>query len=666
SALRAASRIKPVIVVKVGRHKEGSKAVLSHSGALVGGDDVFDAALKRAGAVRVMTISQLFTSASALSYRKRPIGKRLAIVTNGGGPGAMAADRAADLDISLAELSAHTLEQLNQSLPSTWSHGNPVDIIGDATPQRYRETVKACMEDPNVDGVLVILTPQSMTRPKEVATAVAEVSDQFAKPLLTCWMGDTQIKKGRQVFARAGIPTFRTPEPAVEAFAYIATYHQNQKLLLQTPSPLSQHHEPDVDGARMIIESALAEHRSVLNEVESKALLAAFHIPVAQTMTAHTPTEALLLAEQFGFPIALKVNSPDITHKSDAGGVKLGLDNAHAVRAGFNEILTEVRANRPNARIEGISVEPMITKPNGRELMIGIASDPVFGPIITFGAGGIAVEIMADHAVALPPLNTFLVRNLISSTRASRLLGPFRHMPPIDMAALENVLLRVSEMVCELPWLKEMDINPLIVDEHGALAVDARIVVDHTPPSALRYEHMAIHPYPSQLEKRWQLPDGINVTLRPIRPEDAEIEQEFVRGLSEESRFFRFMNTLHELTLTMLVRFTQIDYDREMALIAVTEQEGREIELGVARYTTNPDGKSCEFALVVADAWQGKGIGSRLLSSLIEIARSRGLTRMEGEVLTRNRNMLKLTANLGFIQSPSESDPQLIKIARTL
>ncbi|TAN49326.1 MAG: GNAT family N-acetyltransferase [Methylococcaceae bacterium] len=666
SALRAASRVKPVIGVKVGRHLTGSKAAVSHTGALVGADDVFDAALRRAGVVRVKTIAQMFTAAQALAYRQRPTGNRLAIITNGGGPGAMAADQVADRNISLAELAPETLAKMDGFLPSTWSHGNPVDIIGDATPERYRQALETCMEDGGVDGVLVILTPQAMTRPLEVAQAVSAVAAQYPKPLLTCWMGDTQIKEGQEAFIQAGIPTFRTPEPAVDAFSYIAAYHQNQKLLLQTPGPLSQRDEPDVEGARMLIESALSERRRILNEMESKALLAAFHIPVASTMIARSPNEALMLAEQFGFPIALKVNSPDITHKSDSGGVKLGLNDAHAVRTGYNDILTEVKKNRPNARIDGIAVQPMIRKPNGRELMIGVTNDPIFGPIITFGAGGIMVEVMGDRAVTLPPLNNFLAHSLIDTTRIAKLLGAFRHMPPVDRAALENVLLRVSEMVCELPWLKEMDINPLIVDENGALAVDARVVVDYAPTAAAPYEHMAIHPYPAHLTSQWQLPDGTDIIIRPIRPEDAELEQEFVRGLSEESRFFRFMTTLHELTPAMLARFTQIDYDREMALIAVTVQNGKELELGVCRYAINPDGESCEFALVVSDAWQGKGLGTKLMGVLLNAARTRGLKRMEGEVLGSNTNMLKLMKILDFGVTSNEDDPAVKRVTKVL
>ena len=666
SALRAAARIKPVILVKVGRHEEGSKAALSHTASLVGADDVFDAAVSRAGVVRVQTITQLFTAAKALSCGFRPVGNRLAIVTNGGGPGVMAADRAADLGLTMATLSDATIEDLNRHLPPNWPHGNPVDIIGDAQADRYHYAVKACLEDQNVDGVLAILTPQAMTKPLESAQALIALSNTYSKPLLTCWMGETQVAAAREAFAQAHKPHFRTPEPAVEVFSHLSAYYRNQRLLMQVPGPFSHHVEPDVESARLIIEGAMQEHRTVLTEMESKALLSAFNIPVAKTMVAHSPNEALLIAQQLGFPVAMKVNSQDITHKSDAGGVVLNLNNAHEVRSAYQHILDNVRISRPNARMDGISIEPMIVKPNGRELMIGVTSDPVFGPVITFGAGGTTVEIMGDRAVALPPLNGFLARELIHETRVAGMLGAFRSMLPANIEALEDVLLRVSEMVCELPLLKEMDINPLILDEHGVLAADARVLVEYRQPGADRYAHMAIYPYPTQLVSQWQLADGTDITIRPIRPEDAELVQAFVRGLSEESKYFRFMSSMQELTETMLVRFTQIDYSREMALIAVTLAQSREVELGVARYAINPDGDSCEFALVVADSFQGKGLGQKLMVVLMEAARSKGLSMIEGEVLSNNHNMLNLMMRLGFAVKTSEDDQSVMRVSRAL
>lgn len=661
SALRAAARIKPVILVKVGRHAAGSKAAMSHTASLVGADDVFDAAVSRAGVVRVQTITQLFTAAKALSCGFRPVGNRLAIVTNGGGPGVMATDRVSDLGLTMAVLSDATIETLNQYLPPNWPHGNPVDIIGDAQADRYHHAVKACLEDDNVDGVLAILTPQAMTKPLESAQALIALSNTHSKPLLTCWMGESQVSEARHAFAAAHKPHFRTPEPAVEVFAHLSAYYRNQKLLMQMPGSFSHHVEPDVESARLIIEGAMQERRKVLTEMESKALLSAFHIPVARTMVARSPNEALLIAQQLGFPVAMKVNSHDITHKSDAGGVMLNLRNAQEVRAAYQHIIENVQRNRPSARVDGLSIEP-----NGRELMIGVTTDPVFGPVITFGAGGTAVEIMGDRAVALPPLNSFLVKELIQGTRIGKMLGAFRNMVPADTEALEDVLLRVSEMVCELPLIKEMDINPLILDENGALAADARVVVEFSQPGADRYAHMAIYPYPTQLVSRWQLADGTDITIRPIRPEDAELVQQFVRELSDETKYFRFMNSMQELTENMLVRFTQIDYSREMALIAVTEGQGKDIQLGVARYAINPDGETCEFALVVADHITGKGLGQKLLVSLMDAARDKGLKTIEGEVLNNNHNMLKLMTRLGFFMHASDDDQAITKVSKRL
>ena len=666
SALRATARFKPVVMVKVGRHATGAKAVQSHTGALVGSDAVFDALVRRAGVVRVNTILQLFASARALSTHIRPTGNRLAIVTNGGGPGVMATDLAVDLGVRMAELSPATIEMLNGVLPPNWSQANPLDIIGDATAERYRAAVDACLADANVDGVLAMLTPQAMTRPSEAAQAVIDVAKTSSKPVLTCWMGEAQVFEGRRLFKQAGIPYFATPEPAVEVFSFLSAFYENQRLLMQTPGPLSQQAAPDVEGARLIIESALAHGRHLLNEVESKALLAAFHIPIAQTMIARDPMEAMLMAQQMGFPVALKINSPDITHKSDVNGVRLGLSSGQAVRAAYGEMLADVKRLRPDAILEGIVVEPMVARPHAREVLLGMTSDPVLGPVIVFGAGGVDVEAFQDRAVTLPPLNRLLARDLIQRTRVATLLGPFRNRPPIDMAALENVLLRLSEMVCELPWLEEMDINPLLVDEHGALALDARIVIAPRVPTADRYGHMAIHPYPAHLVTHWQLPSGNDVLIRPIRPEDAELTQGFVKSLSEETKYFRFMDSLSELSPVELARLTQIDYTREMALLALTELDGREVELGVARYAINPDGETCEFALVVNDQWQKQGIGHKLMDVLMDVARGRGLKVMEGEVLKTNRPMLKLVEALGFRVEPHPEDEAVRKISRAL
>jgi acetyltransferase len=667
TGLRAAARAKPVIAIKVGRHGEGAQASMSHTGALVGGDDAFSAALARSGVVRVQTINQLFAAADTLASRYRGCGNRLAIVTNGGGPGVFAADHVADLGLQLAALADDTLQALDKHLPATWSHGNPVDVIGDATPERYAAAVDLCLRDPGVDGVVVILTPQAMTRPLAVAEALVELADEHRKPVFTVWMGGEQVESARDAFRSARIPCFTTPEAAVDAVHYLAAYQANQKLLLQVP-PKSLNHqgEPDIDAARLIIEGALGEQRKVLSEPESIALLDAFLIPSVRNGIARSPEEALVLATSIGFPVVMKVYSQDISHKSDVGGVLLNITTAQAVRGAYRELLEQVQRNRPEARIEGVTVEKMYRSRNGRELMIGVISDQVFGPVISFGSGGTAVEVMQDSAVSLPPLNNRLAHDLIDRTRVARMLGEYRHMPPARLDALVDVLLRVSTMACELPWLKEMDINPLILDEHGIVAVDARIRVDFPRASTDPYHHMAIHPYPAHLVTRYQLPNGTDITIRPIRPEDAEIEQDFIRNLSEQSRYFRFMQNIHELTPQMLTRFTQIDYDQEMALIAVTEQEGQEEELAVGRYVTNSDGVSCEFALVVSDKWQRLGIGHRLMSLLIRIARDRGLESMEGEVLSGNTKMLGLMKSLDFRISNHPDDVSIQVVSKVL
>ena len=666
SGLRIAARMKPVVVVKAGRHQEGLRAAITHSGAMVGADDVFDAALQRAGVVRATTVGQWFAAARILASRYRVSGNRLAIITNGGGLGVMATDRAIDLDVQLANLSEATLQQLDANLPQHWSHGNPVDVMGDAPAQRYETAVRACLDDPGVDGVLVMLAPQAMTDAPACAAAVIAAAAGRSKPMLTCWMGELQVAAARELLDRHHIPHFNTPEASVEAFAYLTSHYRNQQLLMQVPGPLASHSEPDIGGARLIIETALAEHRAVLSLTEAKAVLHAFAIPVTQSIACNSANEALVAAESLGFPVVMKIDSPDITHKSDVGGVRLNIGNAQAVRSSYRELIDAVEKKSRDIHITGVLLEPMFSPAHARELLIGVVRDPVFGPAITFGAGGVQAEAMQDRAVALPPLNTFLAGRLIGQTRAARLLQEFRNMPAVDMDALVQVLRRVSEMVCELPAIREMDINPLIAHAGGVMALDVRIVVDRAPPSMDRYAHMAIHPYPVHLVSRFQLADGTNITIRPIRPEDATIEQSFVKRLSPQSKYFRFMQGLSELTQEMLIRFTQLDYHRELALIAVYEADGVETELGVARYVVNPDGRTCEFALVVADEWQGKGIGSQLMTELMNAARQRGFEEMTGEVLASNGNMLELMKNLGFTIRISEEDATIREVSRQL
>jgi acetyltransferase len=657
SSLRGAARTKPVILMKTGRHPLDSRTAVSHTGAAVGMDDVFEAAVRRVGVVRVSTVGQLVAAADALAARIRPGGDRLAVITNGGGPGVMAADRAADLGLPLARLGATTVQSLRSCLPGNWLHGNPIDLIGDAGSERYRAAVAACLADEGVDGLLVILAPQAMTDAEEVAHAVIEAARGASKPVVACWMGEASVAPARELLKAAGIPTFRTPDPAVEVFAHVSSFFRVQQALLQAPPPLAHRLAPDLEQARSIIERSLRDGEHALGQADSKALLAAFHIPVTRTARARSAAQAAAAAQDIGFPVAMKIDSPDITHKTDAGGVRLNLTSAIEVLAAYREMLEEVGRRQPGARLQGVSIEAMAMRPYGRELMVGVLRDEVFGPAIAFGAGGAAVDVHRDRSVALPPLNAFLAAEMIRGTRVARMLETFRGMPAVDRRSLEQVLLRLSEMVCELPQIAELDINPLLVDESGAVALDARVIVREAPTSRARYAHMAVHPYPAELVRELRLPSGAALELRPIRPEDAEIEAQFVRRLSDASRYSRFMSAVRELTPSMVARFTQIDYDREMALIAVAREDGREVEVGVARYVTNPDGRSCEFAIAVADEWQRAGLGRRLLAALCDVARRRGITTMLGYVLAANHAMLALCERLGFEVSDVPGDP---------
>lgn len=666
SALRAAANAKPVVVLKAGRKPAGNRAALTHSGTIVGSDDVFDAALRRAGAVRVRSFVALFSAAKCLASRYKPVGKRLAIITNGGGPGVLAADWVSEIHLELGRLTPEQALALKPLLPQLATLTDLIDVSEDAGPEQYRAAIEAVSKAPQIDGILAIYSPKMGADGDAVATAIAGFNRHVNKPLLTCWMGDATVGDARKILNDATIPSFRTPEAAVGAFGNIASFYQNQQLLQQTPPPLSDLAKPDVEGARLLIESVLAERRKVLTEMESKALLAAFHIPVTKTILARSANEAIMIATQLGFPVVLKIDSPDISHKSDVQGVALNILTATSVRDTYLDMIQAVTKLQPNARINGVTIQNMSSQKRGREVCVGLVTDAPFGPVIAFGAGGTMIELINDRTMELPPLNQFLARRLIERSRVAETLGLWRGAPAANMEALEQILLRVSEMVCELPQLREMDINPIIVDESGALAVDARIVVDNTAPSVRHYNHLAILPYPSQHEQLCMLAGGGEYVVRPVHPDDASMLQSFVRGLSPESRYFRFVSSMQELPATMLSRFTLIDYDREMALVALiteasTNTQGQAVEVtrivGVSRYITNPDRASCEFSLVVADEFKGKGLGSRLMLSIMDFAREKGLTEIEGLVLANNPNMLKLMKGLGFVIKSFPEDP---------
>ena len=667
SGLRAAARSKPIVVLKVGRHTSGSRAAMSHTGAIVGNDAVFDAALKRSGVVRAQTYDELFDAARLLGAGRLPTGKRLAILTNGGGPGVMAADCAAEHGVEIAALSTETIAGLNATLPTHWSHGNPVDIIGDATPERFAAALAPLLADPGVDGVLTLFCPQIVMTASDAASALLPLAQAASKPVLTGWLGDHEVHAGRAVIEAAGMPAFDSPEAGVIGFAALAHYARAQELLLQVPAPLISAQAPDIAAARALARSVTAAGRTLLSEPESKQLLGLFGITTPNTLVATTLVEAIRIGNELGFPLALKILSPDIAHKSDVQGVTLNVRDLPSLEREFRNLMARTASLRPDARLEGIALQPMVDKRFGRELLVGVARDPVFGQVISFGAGGVAVELLRDNAIGLPPLNRRLAEDLIDRTRVARLLASYRQIPAANRTAIVDVLVRVSEMVCALPWLQEMDINPLSVDDAGAVALDARVVID---PARLdedpRYSHLAIHPYPARLERIEALRDGSAMMVRPIRPEDAQIESAFVEALSEQSRYMRFFNPMRSLPPRMLARFTQVDYERELALIALPPGSEAARMAGVARFSPNADGASCEFAVTVADRWHQRGVGSLLMRRLIEAARASGYRSMTGSVLASNSAMRAMMNSLGFNTQPDPGDSAVVECSLEL
>jgi acetyltransferase len=662
SALRAAARSKPIVVLKVGRHLSGQRAALSHTGSMVGNDAVFEAVLRRSGVVRARTYPDLFAAARMLATDRLPAGDRLAIVTNGGGPGVMAADACVDAHVSLAALGEATLGKLNALLPPNWSHANPIDILGDATLDRFNGALEAVLADPQVDGVLAMFCPQALVTAREVASGLLPRIEATTKPVLTAWLGEHDVRAGRELIEAAGMPAFSAPESAVAAFGTLAEYQRAQQLLLEVPSPLASTAPTRCDEAQALFESIAAASRTLMTEPESKQLLACFGIPTPRTVIATTADEAAAAASSVGYPVALKILSPDIAHKSDIGGVKLNVRDAAAVRAEFAALVSAAHTLRPAPRITGIVVQPMVQKRFGREISIGVATDAVFGPVISFGAGGVAVELLADNAIGLPPLSVRLAEEMIDRTRIARLLAAYRHIPAADRTAIVNVLLAVSDMVVQCPWVQELDINPLVVDADGAAALDARVVIDPRRKTAdARYSHMAIHPYPSRYERAEVLGDGERLLVRPIRPEDARMELAFVEGLSDQTRYLRFFSSKQTLSPKMLARLTQVDYDNELALVAVRSAVPQDEIIAVARYVPMPDGRTCEFAITIADRWHGKGLGTLLMRRLVAAARDSGYTTMFGQILAVNEKMLRLARNLGFAIGADPEDRSIVE-----
>ncbi len=662
SALRAVARSKPIVVMKTGRRESGQRAARSHTGAMVGNDAVFDAVIRRCGAVRARTYNELFALARLLATDRLPAGDRLGIVTNGGGPGVMAADTAGDCRLTLATLSPATITKLGTLLPAHWSHANPVDIIGDATAERFAGALQAVLEDPDVDGVITLFCPQSVLPATDAAAALLPKIRATTKPVLTVWLGEHEVRAAREMVEAAGMPAFATPESSVLALGGLAEYQRAQQILMEVPSPLAATQAADCDAANALFNKVSMNGRTMMTEPESKQLLGYFGIPVPRTIIARSLDEAQTAAQTVGFPVALKILSPDISHKSDVQGVRLNVRVPAAVESQYESLMSGVRRLRPDARIDGIAVQPMIEKRFGRELAVGIARDPVFGPVISFGAGGVAIELMADNAVALPPLSEQLAEELIDRTRIARLLDSYRHIPAARRTAIVDVLLRVSDMVVNCPWLAELDINPLLVDDQGAVALDARVVIDpaHARLDA-RYSHMAIHPYPARLARQEVLRDGTTLAVRPIRPEDARMELAFVERLSDQSRYLRFFTSARSLSPRMLARLTQVDYEKEIALVAVRSAVPNDEIIGVTRYAALPDSETCEFAVTVGDRWQNKGLGTLLMQRLIAVARANGYVTMIGEILSINQSMLRLAQNLGFTLEVDRDDASVTR-----
>jgi acetyltransferase len=651
SAARAAARNKPVLVVKAGRVPEGAKAAASHTGALAGSDDVYDAAIRRAGMLRVFSTEDLFDAVETLA-RARPLtGDRLAILTNGGGPGVMATDALVLGQGRLASLSQETSRRLDAILPPTWSHGNPVDIIGDAPTERYVQTLQILLEDPQADAILFIHAPTAIVPSAEIAAAVAPVAKQAGRNVLACWLGGDAVRQARGAFAEAGIPTYDTPEEAVRGFLQVVQYGRNQSLLMEVPPSRSADFAHDRDKAQAVVRSALAEGRAMLSEPEAKAVLAAYGIPVVTTRIAATVEEAVRIAPNIGFPVALKILSPDVTHKSDVGGVALDLENAAAVDAAAQAMRRRLQQHRPNATLQGFTVQTMVRRPNAHELIVGVTTDAVFGPVILFGAGGTAVEITADRAIGLPPLNMVLAGELISRTRISKLLAGYRDRLPADVTAISRTLMQVSHLIADIPEIVELDINPLLADDQGVLALDARMRV--APSGATGVDRFAIRPYPEELEEwiNWQ---GRPVLLRPIKPEDGAQHLEFFNALDADDVRYRVFMRMRELQRSQLARLTQIDYDREMAFIATSERESGGVEtLGVARAIADPDNAAAEFAIIVRSDIKGKGLGPILLKKLIDYCRSRGTKELVGEALADNERLRGLVRRFGFAVTAS-------------
>jgi acetyltransferase len=657
SAARAVSRSKPIIVLKSGRSPAGTKAAASHTGAMAGEDNVYDAAFMRAGIVRVDTIGELFDCAELMARQPRPTGAQLAVITNAGGPGVMAADAISRYGSEPARPKPETRDKLNEVLPPLWSGSNPIDILGDASPQRFSDAIEICVAATEFDGVLVILSPQAMTDPTAVAEMLALRFQKKRYPLFTAWMGGVDVAKGKEILNQAGIPTYDTPEDAIRAFFYMVDYSRNLKTLQEIPPKLPRSIAFDRRQAREIINVVLDVKRAVLTELESKALLASYGLPVNRTEKAVSAHDAVRLSDTIGYPVVMKVLSPDILHKTDADGIRLDLRTEADVRKAYDDIIANAKAYDAQADIQGVTLQSMIRQPD-YEILMGSKQDDNFGPVILFGMGGIFTEALQDRTIGFPPLNVLLARRLMENTKIYTLLKGYRNRLPADMGLIEEMILRLSQLVVDFPEIVELDMNPVMVCSGKPWVVDARVIL--ASPKRLSPFHLVISPYPAELESREVTSDGLSIFVRPIRPEDAPLLINLFDTLSPTSIYYRFFGHLKSLPHSMLVRFTQVDYDREIDLVAIDEgDKSEERMLGVSRVFTDPDGKRAEFAILVGDPWQGKGVGARLLEISLGIAKKRGIETVWGTVLQENQGMLALGRKLGFKISKSQEPGEI-------
>ncbi|MEE4243096.1 MAG: bifunctional acetate--CoA ligase family protein/GNAT family N-acetyltransferase [Desulfopila sp.] len=645
SAARAISRVKPVFVLKAGASNAGARAAASHTGSLAGEDDIYDAAFKRAGVIRVHTIAELFDCAELIAKYSRPAGASMAVVTNGGGPGVMAVDAIVEYGLDLAPLSAPTIAELDDFLPPCWSKANPVDILGDASAERYRRVIDILLCEKSINALMVILAPQALTQPLEVAQTLITLVKRRSLPVFAVWMGGRDVEAAIQALNNAGIATYDTPDRAVVAFKYMVQHTRNLEMLREIPPRIQQSMKIDKKVALDIVACSDLRMGGFLPELQAREIVQAYSIPMNTSISAKSADEAVGAAQQLGRPVVLKILSPDISHKTDAKGVHLNLHDENEVRRAFAAIISAAKSYNPEARIEGVSVQPFIENPDF-ELLLGCKRDETFGPAVLFGMGGIFTEILNDRAIGLPPLNFQLIERLIQETKISRVLNGFRNLVPVDMDVLKRMLLSLSQLVTDIPEVVELDINPVIVKQGKPLALDVRIRL--APTSQTAPMHLVISPYPAHYERYAQSKSGFPFFVRPIKPEDTEAFIDLFNSLSRTSVYFRFFSYITELTPEMLAMLTQVDYDRHMALVALDTSCSPERMLGVARVIADPEISNAEFSIVVGDPWQGQGIGAQLLLQLIDVAGRQGVKRMWGTVLKENHQMLNLARRSGF------------------